>query len=247
MLKLLKYEFRKTLFTKIAMLAVALIVEGIFLYSLFREKQTGEVVTLVALLFMAIFSIVFMGIQSVATLHRDMNTRQSYMLFMTPNSTYRILGAKVLETGISTLLMAVFFALIAFIDVPLLRSHDQTVDDAVEILKNLLNSMGSGIDISVPEILCLVFYVLCSWVSTVTLLYLADVISSSLLNGKKGGLLISCVIFFALDYAVTKLNGLMPDAASSTTNYLLQGAFCLVVSAITYVGTAKMMDKYLSV
>ena len=39
--------------------------------------------------------------ESVNVLHRDLNTKQSYMLFLTPKSSYQILGAKILENGIS--------------------------------------------------------------------------------------------------------------------------------------------------
>ena len=101
MFKLMKYEMRKTLFMKLALIAVTAIVEVIFLTGYYKDLPTRQGVSLFIMVLVALFGILFMGIQSIVALHRDMNTRQSYMLFMTPNSTYGILGAKVLENTLT--------------------------------------------------------------------------------------------------------------------------------------------------
>ena len=61
------------------------------------------------LLMLAVCGVAVMGLESVFVLHRDMNTKQSYMLFMPPNSCYKILGAKVLECGAAILIAGAFF------------------------------------------------------------------------------------------------------------------------------------------
>ncbi len=55
-----------------------------------------------------IFGVIYIGIESVNVLHRDLNTKQSYMLFLTPKSSYQILGAKILENGISIIMAGAF-------------------------------------------------------------------------------------------------------------------------------------------
>ena len=99
MLRLMKYELRKTLAIKIILAAVALIAEAAFLAGYFTRNETLYTLTALLLFMTASSGITLIGIWSIVTLHRDMNTRQSYMLFMTPNSCYRILGAKLLECG----------------------------------------------------------------------------------------------------------------------------------------------------
>ena len=64
--------------------------------------MTGTGIVLLTMLAMG--GIMVIGLASVVTLHRDVSTKQSYMLFMTPNSSYSILGAKMLENGLSILL-----------------------------------------------------------------------------------------------------------------------------------------------
>ena len=247
MMKLLKYEFRKTLFTKLVLLGLSAVLEAWFLIALFKNKTESEAIALLLLAILGIFGVLFMGVQSVLTLHRDMNTRQSYMLFMTPNSTYRILGAKVIENGLSTLLAGAFFFALGFADVTALIAHNQSVDEVLSMLRDLLSMINENIRVNLSDIVCYAVNALMSWLTTVFLAYLADIVSSSLLNGKRFGLLISFIVFLLLNYAVFRGIRLLPSAAGLHADLLLQSAYCLAVSVVTYFVSAKLMDKYLSV
>ncbi len=108
MLKLMKYEFRKTWITKLILLGVTAVAEIAFLIGLYMEKETTLGLSVMLLVLLAFGGILMIGLYSVMTLHRDMNTKQSYMLFMTPSSSYSILGAKVLECGLSILIGGAF-------------------------------------------------------------------------------------------------------------------------------------------
>lgn len=120
MLKLFKYELRKTMLAKLILLALTFALEGVFLYGVFTQKSGPATTGALLLAVTAIFGTMFMGIQSVMTLHHDMNTKQSYMLFLTPHSNYAILGAKVLEATLSVVLAALFFFGLGMLDVRLL-------------------------------------------------------------------------------------------------------------------------------
>ena len=85
------------------------------------------------------------------------------------------------------------------------------------------------------------------WLCTVTTAYLADVVSSALLNGKKGNGVVTFLLFLALNYAISKLLTLVPSSLSTITVLVLQGAVALVLAAGMYVITARLMEKYLSV
>ncbi|MBO4471465.1 MAG: hypothetical protein J5841_06900, partial [Clostridia bacterium] len=103
MLKLLKYEFRKTAFPKLVLFAFILIMEGIFLYGCLRNDGDTKTVGVILFVMSLMFGFLLIGLMSLVTLHKDMNTRQGYMLFMTSNSTYKILGAKVIECCLTLL------------------------------------------------------------------------------------------------------------------------------------------------
>ena len=71
-------------------------------------------------------------------------------------------------------------------------------------------------------------------------------ISSSLLNGKKGNLLVTFLFFLLLNYGVSKLVSLV-SAADVAMTFVWQGLIALGLAGIMYVVTARLMEKYLSV
>ena len=247
MLKLMKYEMRKTVFMKLMLLAAAVVCEVLFFVQVSKNNPTKQGIILFVLALLCIFGLLFMGIQSIVTLHRDMNTRQSYMLFMTPNSTYKILGAKVLENTLSTLLGGALFVGLIFFDFRMLISKNGDAADTIDFLKGILEGMGTEFEFSFAGVASFVCNLLCSWVSTVTVAYLADVIASSLLRGKKGGGLVSVILFAVISYGVFALVDKLPGSADGNINNYLQSLYNLVLAAACYFVTAKLMDKFLSV
>lgn len=121
------------------------------------------------------------------------------------------------------------------------------VEETLDFLKGMMSGVGVGFELTFAGVASFTCNMLCSWVSTVTLAYLADVIASSLLNGKKGGGFISAVIFVLLTMGVFRVVDLLPGAADTDVNYYVQSAYNLVPAAICCFLTARIMDRYLSV
>ena len=115
--KLLKYELRKTWMIKLIALGLTAVAEIVFLLGLGMKNEKMLAISTVCLVMLTFGSIMVIGLYSLIVLHRDLNTKQSYMLFMTPNSSYKILGAKVLENGLSMLLAGVAFFALGMLDV----------------------------------------------------------------------------------------------------------------------------------
>ena len=246
MIRLLKYELRKTMMSKLILLGVTLVAQAVFLVGLWGNRENTLAVGAVLLFFIAVTGIAMMGILSVATLHRDMNTKQGYMLFMTPNSCYKILGAKVIECGLSLLIAGAFFFALGWLDFSLLlgKGANQQIWDMV---REMIRSINDQIRLDTPHISALVFSMLASWLCTVTTAYLADVVSSSRLNGKKGNGIVTFLLFLALNWGISKLLMLIPSSIGIITVLVLQGTAALALAAVMYVITARLMEKYLSV
>ncbi len=104
MLKLMKYEFRKTMFSKTILLVITAILEVLFLAGIFLDWDEGIGWGVIGLVLCACIGIAYIGLESLIVFQRDLNTKQSYMLFLTPNNCFQILGAKVIENGLSLLL-----------------------------------------------------------------------------------------------------------------------------------------------
>ena len=199
MLKLMKYEFRKTWLTKLIILGAAAIAEVVFLIGLYSGSEDRLLpIGIILLTLLAFGGIMVIGLESILTLHRDMNTKQSYMLFMTPNSCYKILGAKVLENGLSIALAGTFFFALGFLDLTLLFSHEGDLKELWEIIRDLITAFNEEIPFTPQGVGSLVFSMLCAWILVVSTACLADVISSALLNGWKYNGIVSFLVFLAI-------------------------------------------------
>ncbi len=240
MLRLLKYEFRKTLFPKLVLLALLVIFEGIFLYGYWTGNNSTVTLGLSLFLFTFLCGLLAIGIISLVTLHKDMNTRQGYMLFMTPNSTYRILGAKVAENGLSMLGIGAVGLGICLLNFSLIKQE-------LEFITSFLKNFGIGLTPTFPHLSALLVYIISSILCSVTTAYLADVICSSLLNGQKGSMVITFVLFALLNFGIQKIMGLVPASLDIVVMFLLQGAIALALAVVMYIITARLMDRYLSV
>ncbi len=250
MFKLMKYEFRKTQATKLILLAIIAIAEIAFLIGLYGNYDMTAGLSIVALVFLSFLGVFVVGLESITILHRDMNTRQSYMLFMTPNSSYKILGAKVLECGLSILLAGAFVFALGALDITLAVAREQGLNSLWEMIRSFLSHItinGRQLEINVPILAATLLNILTSWIMTIVSAYLAVVISAALLNGKKFNGLISFVLFLLLNWGTAKLLGLIPTTMSSVATLLVYVVVELILSAIMYVVTAEIMERKLSV
>ena len=168
------------------------------------------------------------------------------MLFMTPNSCYKILGAKVIECSISLLIAGVFYLALGMLDFSLIlgKGANQQIWD---MLTETIRSINDQIQLDAPHVSALVFSMIACWICTVTIACLSDVICTALLYGKKGNLIITFVLFLALNYGISKLLTLVPASIGIIPVLVWQGVIALALAGVMYVITARLMEKYLSV
>lgn len=248
---LMKYEMRKTWFLKAVLLALTAAAEAVFLVGLFSNNNDVYVTGIGLLIFLAFSGVAVIGLGTVIVLHRDMNTKQSVMLFMTPHSSYAILGAKVLENLLSILLASAFFFALGFLDITLLFAHEKVLDQLWEMLSKFMQSLFNGrVVIDTPVLAAFVWLIAASWFSTVVTACLADVISAALLSGKRWSGLISVLFFILLTWGQNKLASLFYMGMSFDSFIpiaLLRGGIMLVFAVAMYVVTAVIMERRLSV
>ena len=251
MLKLMKYEFRKTWITKLILLGVTAVAEIAFLIGLYVERETTLGLSVMLLVFLALGGILMIGLYSVMTLHRDMNTKQSYMLFMTPSSSYSILGAKVLECGLSILIGGAFYFALGALDITLLFAKSGELNRLWSAIQDFLSHLtfaNHQLLIDMEGMAAFVFCLLAGWILTVITAYFAVVISAALLNGKRFNGLLSFVLFLALSWFIGWVARTATASIPSINALLLvDGAISLVFTAVMYMVTAIIMERKLSV
>lgn len=243
--KLMKYEFRKTRMSRLILLLVTIASEVLFLAGLLAEWEDGTFWGILLLMFCAMFGIFYIGIESILVFSKDMNTKQSYMLFMIPKNSYQILGAKVLENLISIILAGVIFVLIFFGDLAIasiyLDGLNEFIDDLRQILGFLFDNLPTW-----QTAVAGVFSFLLSWFMTITIGYLAVVLSYTVLAGKRFSGLISFILFLAISWLVAAALEHLPVLSSQTADFILEYGITLLFSAVFYLMSGWIMEKKLS-
>ena len=247
MSKLIKYEFRKSLMSKLIFLGVTAAMEIVFLVGVLGDFENPTFIGMIGLFFTALAGIAYIGIESILILYRDLTTKQSYMLFMTPNSSYRILGAKAIENGCAVLLSGLFFGGLAALDFWLILGKYGEFQQFLDMFKNMLVSIDARLDLSTRSLAAVLFMTLCSWILKIVTGYLAVVTACTLLSGKKGAAFISFILYIAIGFFTGWLLSFLPENMDVITRLLSEAGLSMAFSALMYFITAWLMDKKLSV
>lgn len=246
MLKLMKYEFRKNRLSKLILLVLTAISEVLYLAGVFFEWENGLGFGVLGLTICAMVGIIYIGIESLITFYRDLNTKQSYMLFLTPRSSFQILGAKVLENALSIFLAGLLFALLAAVDISTALIHIGGLEELVNFVKSALRHINITISINGPQTLIGFMSILTSWLMMIVTGYLAILLSATVLAGKKLSGLISFAIFVLLDWLFGILLNYLPKLEGTMYFVELIGA-SLVITVVMYLITGWIMERKLSV
>lgn len=243
--KLMKYEFRKTRMTRIILLLATLLSEILFLAGLILEWEEGMFWGILLLLACAMFGIFYIGIESILVFSKDINSKQSYMLFMTPNNSYRILGAKVLTNLLCIIAAGLLFGLITFADISIAAVH---LDGLSQLWKNLnliLNSMFDNLP-TWQEVAAGAFDFLLSWFMTITIGYLAVTLSATVLAGKRLSGVISFLLFLVISWLMGVILEYIPVPGSQTAAFVLSWCIILIFSAGFYAISGWILERRLS-
>ena len=209
MLKLMKYELRKTAFSKLVLLVITAVAELAFLLGVFLKKDNLLAIGIVFLFMCAVFGVIYIGIESVNVLYRDLNTKQSYMLFLTPKSSYEILGAKILENGISIVMAGVFFALLAVLDVTVATLYIGGLKEMINLVSSFME-INWSVTFTPAEAAFYFFGLLASWIVYIVNADLSVILSASVLTGKKGSGIAGFLIFMVMSTIIGKALDLIP-------------------------------------
>lgn len=251
MIKLMKYEFRKTGFSKLLLLGITAVFEIVFLAGIFLKKDNPLFIGITSLMMCAVIGIFYIGIESMISLHRDLNTKQSYMLFLTPKNSYQILGAKVLENGLSIFAAGVFFSALAAIDASIALLYVGGLKELIDMINQMLEQFSISISGNGLEILLAFFSVLVNWIQTVVTGFLAIILSATVFAGKKISGYASFLIFLAMSWVTAKIASvpleLLPDKTIPEVKMAVCMGIMLAIAAVIYLICGWIMEKKLSV
>ena len=212
MLKLVKYEFRKSLTALMTLLGLTAGLEAYFLAALFLDKENHLFIAMLLMMLCAYAVAVYVFVRGVTSYSGELKSRSAYLIFMTPNSTLKIMGSKFLYTFVNGLLFAALYGALGLLDLTLTLQKYQRYDAFWGAAQNFLKAYGVHVDQITLGLLAGTAYIFLSLLAVIALAYLAITLSHTLLRDRKGRGLVALLIFFLLNWLVNWFSGLFPSA-----------------------------------
>ncbi|NYB75981.1 hypothetical protein HZF24_17675 [Sedimentibacter hydroxybenzoicus DSM 7310] len=207
MLNLIKYELIK----KYKLFSIAIIFSlGLNVYHM--TKGAGG-----SIFFIAFFPMIA-GILYIVDVIRmysdDLNKKSGYMLFMTPNSGYKIIVSKLITSvieGFAILLIYFIFILINGVNIAISSGTEIVYSQIIRLVNSLLSG---SFGINLGHIFVFLFAVLTFIIAFITTVYAAMTIRKSIFSEVKFGGLLSFIIFMLLNWVISSLSGNFFEAIS---------------------------------
>ena len=213
MLKLIKYEFRRSRTSLLAMLAVALLLYLAAPLGALLKREGLMGVSLFALMFYCFAAYIYVLIRGVTAYSGELSSRSGYLMLMVPRSTLSIVLSKLLFTLCFAIVMLAVCVLACIGSAMIFMDEVVDVRGFIPMLKYF--AMQMEIDLASLGFFSLYAAVsaLISVISVVSMGYLSATLSAAIAARGKGAKLLSAFLFLALLILVGKVSTLAaPDA-----------------------------------
>lgn len=212
MLKLIKYELRKAMTSMLILLGSTLALEGYFLYGLHVQEEHAEhlLISIMLLILMSLAVYIFVLVRGVASYSGELKSRSSYLIFMTPNSTRKIMASKFLFTLLLCILFGGLYMLIGIVDFRLVMEAAGEYEAFLESMNEFLLMLGVHTDQIIIAVVFTLIYMALSMLSFFAVAYLAITLSHTLFRDKKWRWIMALLFYLVINYALSFINSLFP-------------------------------------
>ena len=218
--KLIKYEFRKQMLSKVVVGILLGVLELVYIAGIIADKGDWSAFGMGGLAIVAVISLFYFSFESIVTYSNDLKTKQSYMLFLTPRNMYQIVGAKMITTVLQILVVGVVFAGIFIGDVFLLFAKNGEIEVFFDGIKEFFR-MLTGVEIRLEELIYVILMLLVAWLEFIVMAMFAITLSTTLFANVKFKGVISVALYFGLEWIISKLVGLVVKTGFLEGEYLV--------------------------
>lgn len=250
--KLIKYELKKQMLSKIVVGVLAAICEAIFFVGLIIDKEEWAGVGLGVLFILGFASLFYFSFETIITYSNDLKTKQSYMLFLIPRNMYQVVGAKMITTLLQILLFGAAFMAIIIGDVFAVCARYGEIKDLIEVLKMMFEEIA-GFNVNMEEVIFVICTLLVVWIEFILMCMLAITLSTTLFANKRYKGVISFGIYIVFELLLAKVADLVTKGTMSGENlevnamaWIFIGVYA-VAMVLCYFGTTWLLDKKISV
>ena len=249
MLKLMKYEFRKYALIKIIIAISFVSIELLFLCTASANNLKAANSGMGVLQFIAAITTFIIVFEPIVSLSSDLGRKSGYLLFLTPNSSYRIMWAKIIYGILQVIVAVIIFNGVFILDAAMMTAKYGAFDRQSNYYEGILNFAGlykSPSEVFVAAKMS--FGMMLIWFSSISLVLLSLCISTAILSRRKGKSIVSFFTFLILQLLfVSALSSFGLDLDSAGNGNLLG---LLIISSIILVaatfGSAWVLEKKVS-
>lgn len=253
MLKLSKYEFRKNRNILITITVGLILLQVYFFFGIFTENVDHTVTSSMFLMMYAFVCYFVVFVLAISNYSKELNSKSSYLIFMTPNSTLSIIFSKMFTILVIGAVMVLAIAGLGYLDITLLFDRFPDVANTTEMIDSFMEMMGINTSELIISIIAWIIAFLIDFFSIVTLAYLSITLSATVLQNKKFKGVVSVIIFLICTYGISFISDRLPvlidnpgnliDIMISMIPTLL---FEVVIMIICILGSAKLLEKKVS-
>lgn len=243
MLRLMKYEMRKNILGVAILFSIIMGLECYFLVSAFASSGEHTIISAAILMlvtFVAYFCVFIFGIN---TYSKELKSKSGYMTFMTPISSFTVIGSKLLVTLLEGIFFAVLLIVLACIDMAVMEAQFPET----KIFTDFVDMFVTAMDINAGEILLgilgSILELLITFVAIVSMAYLAITLSSTAFQNRKFKGIISTIIFIVIMVIVSEVAELILNDASASNTFDL---FIAMIPAFLYYIAVAVISIFVS-
>lgn len=243
MLNLIKYEFikkRKSLAVLYAMILILATYAGI---SILGEYEYHMALSLAFFGPICIFAPFYLWLDNISTYGKELKEKYSYMLYMTPNTPYKILGSKVIYIVGVTITTLAFEFLITTALYSVVRNKFTDFPKITDLLAQFNINISDGILPFCATIITLL--------GTLLLGYFCVTLSNTILSNKKLSGLLTFVLFIGLNWIISAITDKVAYLFSSgsfdwNTAWWISIGSGLIMIVGGYLLSGYLLDKKIS-
>lgn len=250
MLKLIKYEFIKNRVILLISLGFITLAELFLIVGVKLENETLALSSVVMFLIFSMLLFFLPLVIGILTYTKELSTKEGFLVYMTPNSTYKIIGAKFIFTLLLFIGYGGIFA--GYVSADLAYASSKGCD-----LKEMLDSFGMlfevfGLDFSefVSGIVILISGVLLTFLMYAAIYYLVYTLTATFLQNNKGRMAISTVLFIVGLVLITKVKNAIPGISYFVekgdviaAEVIPAGILALGVIIVSWISCSFMLQK----
>lgn len=255
MFNLIKYEFRKNITAILVLFGIVTGLEIVFLINAFSKNEIPTFLFAFLLMFTAIISFFYIFMIGVMTYSKELSSKSSYLIFMTPNSTTSIVLSKLFFTCIIGVVFVAYMAILFVINRNVLDSvfAFREAREMFNLFNEILRIYGMNASQALFTMFAAIIQLAIYALTTIVFAYLSITATATVLQSKKFKWIITVVVFILIMYIYQLVGRMLPlmyerptNAMEAVLTNLPLTIYSLVLMIASLVGTIQLLDKKVS-